>query len=93
MLSFFVSTEGPIKTMMELKVTLDFACCCCSHSVGVTLKCEGENLSTGARIVASVNVPCPTCGTINQLSFTPTGTVHAVAPYHGPRQMPEPSLN
>jgi hypothetical protein len=79
--------------MRELNVTLDFACCCCSHDVGVTLKCEGQGLATGARVIASVNVPCPNCGTINQLAFNPTGTVHTVAPYHGPRQLPEPSLS
>ena len=79
--------------MMELKVTLDFACCCCTRSVGVTLKCEGQGLAAQGRVIASVNVPCPSCGTINQLAFSPTGTVHAVAPYHGARQVPEPSLN
>ena len=31
--------------------------------------------------MAAVNVPCPTCGQINQLFFEPTGTVRAVEPY------------
>jgi hypothetical protein len=79
--------------MRELQVTLDFACCCCAHTVSVTLKCEGVGLAAGKRAVASVNVPCPTCGAINQLAFSPTGTVRTVAPYRVPRQLPEPSLN
>jgi len=79
--------------MMELKVMLDFDCCSCGHQVGVTLKCEGKGLADGPRAVASVNVPCPTCGTINQLVFKPSGSVQAVLPYRVPRQMPVPSLN
>jgi phage FluMu protein Com len=90
---FPIQPQGQINTMMELKVTLDFACCHCAHQVGVTLKCEGKGLAEGHKAVASVNVPCPTCGTINQLYFRPSGTVQAVAPYRAPRQMPVPSLN
>lgn len=79
--------------MIELKVTLDFACCTCEHPVGVTVHCAGKGLCQGARTVAAVNVPCPHCGCINQLYFEPNGTVHAVSPYSGPRQVPEPSVN
>jgi hypothetical protein len=79
--------------MMELRVTLDFACCTCARAVGVTLKCEGKGLAEGPSTVAAVNVPCPNCGMINELYFEPSGTVHAVAPYRAPRQMPVPSLN
>jgi hypothetical protein len=79
--------------MMELEVILDFACCHCGKTVGVTLKCEGKGLASGRRAVAAVHVPCPTCGHINRLYFEPNGTVHAVSPYSGPRQMPEPSMN
>jgi hypothetical protein len=79
--------------MMELEVTLDFACCTCQRPVGVTLKCEGKGLAAGPGTVAAVNVPCPNCGAINQLCFEPSGTVHAVSPYKTPRQMPVPSLN
>ncbi len=78
---------------MELKVTLDFACCACEHSVSVTVKCEGKGLAAGARTVAAVNVPCPTCGSVNQLHFEPNGTLHAVTPYPAVRQLPQPSLN
>jgi hypothetical protein len=79
--------------MMELNVTLDFACSHCAQSVGVTLKCEGKGLDAGLRTVAAVNVPCPTCGAVNELYFEPSGRVHAVSPYRGPRQVPMPSLN
>jgi hypothetical protein len=43
--------------------------------------------------VAAVKVPCPMCTNINQLFFEPSGTLHAVEPYRGLRQAPEPSLN
>jgi hypothetical protein len=79
--------------MLELKVTLDFSCCACDHAVSVTVKCSGKGLSSGLRTVAAVNVPCPTCGMINQLYFEPSGTVRAVAPYAGPRPRLEPSIN
>ncbi len=79
--------------MMELQVILDFACCFCDHSVGVTLKCEGKGLIAEERPVATVNVPCPTCGLVNQLLFEPSGTVRGVAPYKAPRHLLEPSLN
>ena len=89
-----MQTEGQIKAMMELKeVTLDFQCHECDHTVGVTLRCEGKGLWAGLRTIATVNVPCPTCGVINQLFFEPSGRVHAVAPYTSPRPVPEPSLN
>jgi hypothetical protein len=78
---------------MEQIVSLDFACCHCAEPVGVTVKCAGEGLANGTRAVAAVNVPCPTCGAVNQLCFEPNGTVRGVAPYRGSRQVPEPSLN
>jgi phage FluMu protein Com len=79
--------------MMELKVDLDFVCCTCGCEMGVTLKCAGKGLAGGAHSVAAVKVPCPTCGSINQLYFEPSGTIHAVSPCQGPRQVPEPSVN
>jgi len=79
--------------MMEVKVSLEFACCCCQHAVNVTLKCEGKGLVAEMRTVAAVNVPCPTCGSVNQLYFEPSGRVHAVKPYAVPRAVPEPSVN
>jgi len=50
--------------MMELRVTLDFSCCICGQNVTVTLQCAGAALA--AQPVASVNVPCPGCGQVNQ---------------------------
>ena len=79
--------------MMELKVCLAFDCCACEHAVNVTLKCEGKGLAAGLRTVAAVNVPCPTCGSVNQLYFEPSGRVRAVKPYTAPRALPEPSVN
>src|SRR5262245_17653621 len=81
------------KIMMSLNVTMDFTCCGCGHSVSVTVTCKGKGLHAAAGTVAAVNVPCPTCGQVNQLHFEPNGTVHAVAPYAGPRHWPEPSVN
>jgi len=79
---------------MELHVTLDFSCCGCEHSIGVTVQCSGKNLGgVAACAVASVNVPCPTCGQINQLFFEPNGTVRSVRPYPCCRLVPEPSVN
>jgi hypothetical protein len=78
---------------MELKVTLDFICCACGQSVTVTVRCAGKGLAAGSRTVAAVNVPCPTCGRVNQLYFEPSGTVRAVAPYSDPRPRLEPSVN
>jgi len=78
--------------MTELHVILDFACCQCARPVGVTVKCAGKGLVAGARTVASVNVPCPNCGAVNQLYFEPSGTVRAVKPAASPRSL-EPSVN
>ena len=80
--------------MMELRVTLDFACCGCEQSVAVTVQCSGQGLAgeVGGPELA-VNVPCPTCGQVNQLSFEPSGAVRAVRPYPCFRFVPEPSVN
>jgi hypothetical protein len=59
----------------------------------VTVKCSGKGLASGGRTVASVTVPCPACSGINQLYFEPSGTIHRVTPYAGPRPVPEPSVN
>jgi len=80
--------------MMDLKVTLQFACCGCEEPVDVMVRCRGKGLNQAStRSVASVNVPCPSCGQINQLFFEPSGTVRAVRPYPCFRLLPEPSLN
>jgi phage FluMu protein Com len=77
--------------MTELHVTLDFACCDCDETVQVTVRCTGEGLVREAG-TAAVNVPCPTCGQVNQLCFEPCGTVRSVRPYCR-RPLPTFSLN
>jgi hypothetical protein len=77
--------------MMELKVTLDFSCCGCEEFVSVTVQCKGGEL--GSEALAAVNVPCPTCGTINRLSFETNGTVRSVRPCFCYRPLPVPSVN
>ena len=77
----------------EVRVTIDFACCSCEQSIGVTLKCQGKGLHSGSRAVVSVNVPCPTCNCINQVFFEPNGTLRSVCPGRGPARSLEPSMN
>ena len=80
--------------MMELNVTLEFACCGCEQPVTVTVHCSGKGLSqVEGRTLAAVNVPCPTCGQLNQLFFEPSGRVRSVRPYTCIRVVPEPSVN
>jgi hypothetical protein len=77
----------------ELKVSMDFLCCACEQTVSVTVRCRGKGLTAYSRTVAAVNVPCPTCGRVNQLYFEPSGTVRAVSSYSDPRPLLEPSVN
>jgi len=79
--------------MLELMLDLDYACCTCGCTTGVTLKCAGKGLAGGAHSVAAVKVPCPTCNNINQIYFEPSGTIHDVTPYQPHRRIPEPSKN
>jgi hypothetical protein len=80
--------------MMELKVTLDFACCHCSAPVGVTVRCTGQGLAHGGRdAVAAVHVPCPSCGQTNELLFEPAGAVRDVRPPACRRPVPAPCWN
>jgi len=79
--------------MMELNLTLDFACCRCGQPVSVQVQCSGELMPEREGHLAAVNVPCPTCGQINQLFFDPTGAVRSVRPYACIRIVPEPSVN
>jgi hypothetical protein len=58
------------------------------------VQCSGKGLIMDAeQALATVNVPCPTCGQINQLFFEPGGTVRSVRPYTMIRVTPEPSVN
>jgi len=77
--------------MMELKVTLDFSCYGCEECVTVTVQCRGKGI--GSETLAAVNVPCPSCSTINKLSFETNGTVRSVRPCVCYRPLPEPSVN
>lgn len=77
--------------MMELNATLEFACTSCELQVMVTVHCTGERLCHES--IASVNVPCPTCGQVNQLYFEPSGRVRSVRPYSCVRVLPDPSVN
>ncbi len=80
--------------MMELKLTLDFACCFCDEPVSVTVQCKGMGLGgEGGQALAAVNIPCPGCGQINQLFFDPCGTVRSVRPYALPWPQLVPSVN
>jgi hypothetical protein len=79
--------------MMELNVTLEFACGNCDRPVTVTVQCRGSGLCQDGGAVAAVNVPCPTCGQVNQLCFEPSGRVRSVKPYPCFRTLAEPSVN
>jgi hypothetical protein len=79
--------------MIEVELTLDFACCLCDGSISATVKCSGKGLATGLRSVAAVNLHCPNCGGCLMLYFEPGGTVREVSPYLGPAPVPQPSLN
>ncbi len=80
--------------IMELMVTLDFACCGCDEPVSVTLQCSGKGLcGDQAHSVATVKVPCPHCNLINQLLFEPSGQVRNVVPARAGWPLPEPSVN
>ncbi len=80
--------------MMELNVTLEFACYACEQPMSVTVQCSGKGLlQEEGGPLAAVNVPCPTCGQINQLFFEPNGRVRSVRPYTCFRVVPEPSVN
>ena len=45
--------------MMELQVTLDFACCDCEEPVSVTVNARARGWPARPRTVAAVNVPVP----------------------------------
>jgi hypothetical protein len=79
--------------MMELMVTMDFACRWCEHTVTVRVKCEGPGLAAGMRSVVAANVPCPTCGHTHRVYFEPNGTIREVTTYRETRPVPVPSEN
>jgi hypothetical protein len=87
--------------MRELKLTLDFTCSICEGPVSVTVQCRGNGLGQGGFAAeadgdergVAVNVPCPTCGQINRLTFDASGQVRSVKPMRCFRMCPEPSVN
>ena len=80
--------------MQKLTATLEFACCNCPQAVRATVRCSGPNLGhRGGEPLASVEIPCPACGRVNQLVFEPRGRVRSVRPYTCYRAIPKPSLN
>jgi hypothetical protein len=64
--------------MIEMLVDLEFACCSCSSSIGVTLKCEGKGLNEGAHKAVKVKVACPSCSDGNEVFFEPSGMIRDV---------------
>jgi hypothetical protein len=86
------TSEGP-SFMIEMLVDLDFACCSCGASLGVTLKCEGIGPNDSAHEVAAVKVACPCCSDVIELCFELSGMIRAVRPCQALCGMPEPSLN
>ena len=78
---------------MELEVVLDFKCCHCRHPLGATLKCAGKGLAAPGDPVAAVNIPCPTCNSINKVCFHRSGEIARVLPYRQPWGILTPSLN
>ena len=79
---------------MEIQLSLSFACCCCNLSITATLKCTGVGAANPAEAsIASVHVPCPDCGQVNQLVFDTRGKVRDVRPAALAQPAPEPSLN
>ena len=80
--------------MQILTATLAFACCNCPQAVRATVRCSGPNLGRlGGTTLASVEIPCPACGQVNQLVFEPCGQVRSVRPSPYNRAIPKPSLN
>jgi hypothetical protein len=78
--------------MMEVEVTLDFACSWCEGPVYARLLCSGKGLEAGPRTVAAVPLTCPHCARVSFVTFEPSGTVRTVTPHHG-RPIPQPSYN
>jgi hypothetical protein len=79
--------------MSELQLNLDFDCQECEGSVNITVKCQGQGLAHGPRSVAAVKIPCPHCGSVNQVCFHPTGTVVAVNLMQVSCRLLTPSIN
>jgi hypothetical protein len=91
-------TEEQAHAMTDSQVTLDFRCCGCEELVSVTVLCRAKadgGQPSGGFVggVAAVNVPCPTCGEVNQVFFEPDGTLRCVRIYRQRLTLPVPSVN
>lgn len=80
--------------MMDVRLTLDFACCHCESPVSATVQCRGKwPWNDPSRPRMGVVIPCPDCQRVCRVAFDPGGTVHAVEPYREPRHSLAPSYN
>jgi hypothetical protein len=77
--------------MMELNVTVRFVCSGCEEWVTIKVECRGEEFHDTD--LPAIKVPCPGCGTINELFFEANGTVRWVRRCVCYHPLPEPSLN
>ena len=79
--------------MLALDVAFDFACCSCGRNVGVTVKCEGADFSSGEEYPTKVRIPCPHCSENSVVYFTTRGTLLRVTPEPSRVEVPAPSCN
>ena len=76
--------------MLSLLLCLKFGCTGCGDPIDATLQCEGAVDIAGGTII---KIPCPCCGTKNDVVATPDGTVHGVTRTRTYARIPEPSVN
>ena len=80
--------------MLDLEVILEFMCCSCDASMGVTVKCACKVPGLCKNAATSVKIPCPICQSINQVVFnSDDGTVLHVAADRPRYMIPVPSSN
>ena len=77
--------------MLSLLLCLRFCCTGCGDLIDTTLQCEGQGVAENDGAI--VRIPCPGCGTKNQVIFTPDGTIHGVTRSRTYERIPEPSVN
>lgn len=61
--------------MLEVDVSLEFACDLCRDPIQAKLKCSGKGVCQGSHAVAAVNLPCPHCQAVNQVIFELSGMI------------------
>ena len=77
--------------MLSLLLCLRFSCTGCGDPIQATLQCEGHGVADNDG--AAVNIACPGCGTRNQVTFTPDGTIHGVMRARTYERIPVMSVN